>query len=121
MSQMPKTLVHRWTPRVLFELSCKPMHFNAIQRAIEAPSARMLSQLLKRLARDGILERHVIAVGPPASVRYSLTTLGIELQKSTEALVDFWRKNAPEIQERRFVNAEAARADAARQADAGTA
>ena len=47
MSQMPNTLVNRWTPRILFELSKNPMRFNAIERAIEAPCPRMLSTLLK--------------------------------------------------------------------------
>lgn len=120
MSQMPNTLVNRSTPRILSELSKKPMRFNAIQRAIEAPSARMLSTLLKRLTRDGILERTVITAGPPAVVSYALTELGIELQKSTASLENFWRKNEGEIQERRFVSAEASRADAIRRADAAT-
>jgi DNA-binding HxlR family transcriptional regulator len=70
----------------------------------------MLSQSLKKLERDGILTRTVMKAEPPAVVTYALTPLGRELQKSTSALVDFWNKNQAEICERRFINAEVARA-----------
>ena len=62
MSQMPKSLTRFWSARVLYELARAPngLRFNALERAINAPSSRMLSQLLQKLARDGVVIRTVI-------------------------------------------------------------
>jgi DNA-binding HxlR family transcriptional regulator len=117
MAQVPSVFTNRMVPRILFELSKGPLRFNSLQRAADAPSARMLSQTLKKLEAHGILTRRVLNPGPPAHTLYELSELGFELQKSTGGLLDFWNKNQSEIQQRHFVAGEAARA-AQIQADA---
>ena len=115
---MADPVFDKMCPRVLHELGLKPRRFNALVRVLNVRSPRMLSQLLKRLERDGIIVRTVIRAEPPANVAYSLTELGRELSASTTGLLAFWRQHESEIQERRFTHQEAHRAEAARQADA---
>src|SRR3981081_3370840 len=55
-----------------------PMRFNALRRAIEGISQKMLSQVLKSLERDGLIRRRAIAT-VPVTVEYSITTLGATL------------------------------------------
>ena len=114
---MSDPVFHAWTARVLFELSRRPHRFNALARALNVPSPRMLNKLLRQLTRDGIVERKVFREVPPANVEYSLTELGRELSTSTAGLMDFWRAHQGEIKQRRFVHTEAHRADVIRAAD----
>jgi DNA-binding HxlR family transcriptional regulator len=107
---MSDPVFNQWTPRVIFELERTPHRFNSLVRVLDAPSPRMLSKLLKRLERDGIIVRTVHRTEPPANVVYSLSELGRELGKSTSGLLDFWRQHQGEIRERRFIHSEAARA-----------
>lgn len=112
---MAEPIFNQWVSRIVHELERGgPQRFNALERALGAPSSRMLSKNLKQLERDALIERKVLKATPPAHVVYSLTELGRELSKSTSALMDFWRQHQGEIRERRFVHTEAHRADVIR-------
>lgn len=73
------------------------LRFNELDRAANARSAPVLSKQLKRLRRDGIVERHVIKLGPPAITEYSLTPLGIDLSKASNAFMSWLDAHGPEI------------------------
>jgi DNA-binding HxlR family transcriptional regulator len=115
---MADPIFHAWTGRVLFALSRGPLRFNALARALDVPSPRMLNKLLRQLTRDGITVRTVHRVEPPGNVEYSLTELGRELAASTSSLLGFWKIHESEIKQRRFLHEEAHRADAIRAEDA---
>ncbi len=117
---MAEPIFNQWVSRIIYELSQAPkgLRYNELERRLAMPSSRMLSRNLKRLERDGLVIRDVIKLAPPGIVVYSLSQLGRELSKSTGALMDFWRQHQGEIKDRRFVHAEAHRADAIRAADA---
>lgn len=53
------------------------MRFSSFKKSIEGVSDRMLSQTLRNLERDGLLNRRDYQLNPP-KVEYSLTKLGIE-------------------------------------------
>ena len=63
---------------VLYALSQRPHRFRELQRAVEGISQRMLTQTLRGLERDGLVDRAVAPTTPP-QVTYSLTALGISL------------------------------------------
>lgn len=65
----------KWTVMVVGTLARGPMRFNAIQRAINGISHRMLTLTLRGLERDGMVERRAFATIPP-KVEYELTPLG---------------------------------------------
>ena len=66
-----------------------PMRFNAIQRANQGLSQRMLSRDLKDLEAAGVLSRMVTATVPP-QVEYALTEAGQRLIPILKQLGDWW-------------------------------
>jgi DNA-binding HxlR family transcriptional regulator len=56
----------------------------------------MLSQTLRRLERDGLVERTVHPVIPP-HVDYTLTALGEGIGRHIETLTDWIEVNLPKI------------------------
>lgn len=78
-------LADKWSMMILLLLFEQPLRFNAIRRRIEGVTQKALTQALRRLQRNGIIERHVIATSPVA-VEYSITALGRSLQVPMAAL-----------------------------------
>jgi DNA-binding HxlR family transcriptional regulator len=92
-----KSISNVWTLRIAHALSGGPLRFNVLDRAVNAPNAPMLSTYLKRMARDGLIARRVIELGPPARVEYGLTPLGLELAKPASELVTFVDRSMPQV------------------------
>ncbi len=74
-----------WSILVIFNLQGGSMRFNALRRAIEGISQRMLTVTLRSLERDGLVSRHVRPTSPP-EVEYSLTELGHSLAVPIDVL-----------------------------------
>ena len=70
---------------VLAILEPGPLRFNAIRRQIEGVTQKALTQCLRRLERNGLVERRVIPMSPVA-VEYELTELGRSLGKPFSVL-----------------------------------
>ena len=86
----------KWAVLILLLVRDEPMRFNALRRAIEGISQKMLSQVLKSLERDGLIKRRVIAT-VPVTVEYSITPLGATLSKAVDALRDWAESNLKEV------------------------
>ena len=86
----------KWAVLILLLVRDEPMRFNALRRAIEGISQKMLSQVLKSLERDGLIRRRVIAT-VPVTVEYSITPLGATLSKAVDALRDWAEGNLKEV------------------------
>ena len=86
----------KWAVLILLLLRDEPMRFNALRRAIEGISQKMLSQVLKSLERDGLIRRRVIPT-VPVTVEYSLLPLGATLAEAVDPLRDWAEKNLKEI------------------------
>jgi DNA-binding HxlR family transcriptional regulator len=71
-------LSKRWTGLILFALSQGPLRFNEIAAQIDVISDRMLSERLKELEAEGIVERRIFAE-VPVRVEYRLTQKGAAL------------------------------------------
>ncbi len=69
----------RWTGAILSSLTEGPLRFGELARAIPGLSDRLLSQRLRELEREGLVERTVEA-GTPVKVTYSLTPKGADLR-----------------------------------------
>lgn len=89
-----------WTLLVLMELERGPRRFNALRRAIDGVSQRMLTVTLRSLERDGLVRREVAATRPP-QVEYSLTPLGRSLFEPIQALAAWAARHQAEIQRAR--------------------
>jgi len=68
-------LSSKWRIVVLHLLTPGPLRANALQRAVEEVSPKVLTQTLRGLERDGLVQRDVRNV-IPAHVEYRLTDMG---------------------------------------------
>lgn len=65
----------RWKLFIVYRLSDGPMHFAALRRSLPEVSAKVLTQQLREMQADGLVDRE--ASGPvPAPVVYALTAHG---------------------------------------------
>jgi DNA-binding HxlR family transcriptional regulator len=81
----------RWTGAVLRLLMGGRARFAELRDSIPDISDRMLSERLRILEEEGIIERHVLP-DPPIKVEYELTQKGRELQRSLEAIASWAEK-----------------------------
>lgn len=70
----------KWAVLVITNLCDQPQRFNAIKRRLAGVTQKALTDTLRRLEKNGLVERRVIPTSPVA-VEYSLTPLGRTLQK----------------------------------------
>ncbi|BBC72595.1 transcriptional regulator [Altererythrobacter sp. B11] len=75
----------KWSMQVVMSLSDGSQRFNALRRTIDGISQRMLTRTLRRLERDGLVERTVTPSVPPR-VDYALSDLGRSLRVPVLAL-----------------------------------
>jgi DNA-binding HxlR family transcriptional regulator len=80
----------RWTGAIISALTEGPLRFGELARAVPGLSDRLLSQRLRELEEEGLVEREVEA-GTPVRVSYSLTEKGAELRPAIGELKQ-WAK-----------------------------
>jgi DNA-binding HxlR family transcriptional regulator len=78
----------KWSLLIVHTLAETPHRFGELRRAVPDISQRMLTQTLRDLQRDGLIERRVFATVPP-SVEYRLTAMGKSLLRPMQELVDW--------------------------------
>ncbi|WLH14988.1 helix-turn-helix domain-containing protein [Pseudomonas hefeiensis] len=84
-------IADKWSVLILEALCKKPLRFNELKRCLEGITQKALTQALRRLERNGILARRVIASSQVA-VEYSITPLGRTLEDPFRALY-LWTLN----------------------------
>src|SRR3954451_21272320 len=75
----------RWTGAILFVLMDGPLRFSEIKVLVPDLSDRLLSERLKELEAEGIVERRVIDE-MPVRVQYGLTAKGRALEPAVRSL-----------------------------------
>ena len=80
----------RWTGAILCSLTEGPLRFGELTRAVPGLSDRLLSQRLRELEDEGLVEREV-KPGTPVRVTYSLTEQGAGLGPAIRELKQ-WAK-----------------------------
>lgn len=75
----------RWTGLILRILLEGPRRFSELSGQLDAISERILSERLKELESEGVVERRVDA-GPPVRVEYRLTDKGQALWKVVDEI-----------------------------------
>ena len=79
-----------WTGAILSVLMDGPLRFSEIGQLVPDLSDRLLSERLKELETEGIVERRVIDE-TPVRVEYALTEKGRALEPAVTALKDWAR------------------------------
>src|SRR5256714_13871497 len=101
-AQCPSRLVldriaDKWTALIIQLLSKKTMRYAELHREIGGISQKMLTQTLRQLERDGLVDREVYPVVPPR-VEYSLTPLGRTLLPPLLGVAEWAREHRKDIE-----------------------
>lgn len=80
-----KVIGGRWKVLILRELLGGVKRFGELHRALHGITQKMLTQQLRELEHDGIIDRHVYLQVPP-KVEYSLTPLGETLKPILDSM-----------------------------------
>jgi len=113
MNSETRTVTRELTLRILCRLQHGPARFNELARLLDAPSPPLLSKHLKKLMRDGIVERHVHQLGPPAITSYLLTDLGRSMLEPATAMLQWVDNHRGQIETAREMDNMRRIADAA--------
>jgi DNA-binding HxlR family transcriptional regulator len=89
-------IADKWTVLVVGALMHDTKRFGELRKSIEGISQKMLTQTLRGMERDGLVDRKVYPEIPP-KVEYSLTELGQSLIKILLDIRDWSEDNAEKI------------------------
>ncbi|MFO6298526.1 winged helix-turn-helix transcriptional regulator [Rahnella selenatireducens] len=91
-------ITNKWSILILTVLCTKPSRFNEIRRRLDGITHKALADALKRLERNGLVNREVLPTSP-VGVEYSLTPLAQTLQQPFVALYDWALEFGPALEE----------------------
>jgi DNA-binding HxlR family transcriptional regulator len=83
--QVLDRIADKWTALIIRVLADGTHRFGQLQRRVGGISQKMLTQTLRELERDGLVQRTVHPVVPP-HVEYRLTPLGRSLGQPLDAI-----------------------------------
>jgi DNA-binding HxlR family transcriptional regulator len=89
-------LTSRWAVLIMSALLHRPHRYHELRTVVEGVSDKMLSQTLRILTADGLIERTVVA-GQPIEVTYALTDRGRSASAALQPILDWIRSHAEEI------------------------
>ncbi|GAB7191800.1 winged helix-turn-helix transcriptional regulator [Kineococcus sp. NUM-3379] len=90
-------VLDKWSLQVLEELCERPSRFSELRRAIPEVTGKSLTATLRRLERNGIVERSVVG-SRPVAVEYRITALGKTLREPIEALLRWTTAHMPDVE-----------------------
>lgn len=98
--QALELIADKWTALVVYTLIEGPKRHGELRRAIDGISQKMLTQTLRRMEAEGVVEREVLDRVPP-HVEYSLTPLGRTLEKPLVAICEWAMTHLDDLREAR--------------------
>ena len=81
-------IADKWASLLVLLLAERPHRFGELKRRIDGISQKMLTQTLRNLEQDGLVDRRAFAT-VPVTVEYSLTPLGETLVAPIGAIRDW--------------------------------
>jgi DNA-binding HxlR family transcriptional regulator len=93
-------VLDKWSLQVLDALCERPLRFNDLRRTIPVVTQKSLTATLRRLERNGMVERIVTSTRPVA-VEYRITPLGRSLQELIDALLHWTTVTLPDVERAR--------------------
>jgi DNA-binding HxlR family transcriptional regulator len=89
-------IANKCTALIVIVLSDGKLRFGDLRAAVDGISGKVLTETLRVLERDGLVERHVYAEMPPR-VEYELTPLGQTLHGPLQALAHWAEEHIAEV------------------------
>ena len=93
-----KVISGRWKAIILYHLFDRSRRLSELQRLLPDISQKMLIQQLREMEEHGIVHREVFRQVPPR-VEYTATALGLSFEPVLQALCDWGRHHAAELDE----------------------
>ncbi|MEU5839102.1 helix-turn-helix domain-containing protein [Streptomyces diacarni] len=96
-------IANKWAFLIIESLGEGTLRFSALRNAVEGISHKMLTQNLRMLERNGLVERNVHPTVPPR-VEYTLTEPGQALRATVDGMCDWTHRYLGDIEvsRRRF-------------------
>src|SRR5260370_24058216 len=110
----------KWKALILWWLQQRTWRFAELRRQIPGITEKMLTQQLRELEEDGIVDRRVYPTVPP-KVEYSLTEYGLSLKRALRAICDWGQGHMERIRAVAILPDRASATKATRQKKADTA
>ena len=89
-------IANKWTAMIAIALGDGRLRFTALRTTVDGISGKVLTDTLRDLERDGLVERHGYAEMPPR-VEYELTALGRTLHAPLLALGHWAEEHIAEV------------------------
>jgi DNA-binding HxlR family transcriptional regulator len=86
----------KWRVLVIYALLACPQRHAQLRRRLPGITQKVLTETLRGMEADGLVERHVLKDTAPQHVEYALTDLGKTLQEPLAAICD-WAAQAEGI------------------------
>ena len=84
-------IANKWKILILRDLMGGTKRYNELTRTVKGISAKVLTENLRELEKDGIIQRKVYPVVPP-KVEYSMTKKGNELKPIIDLMREYGKK-----------------------------
>jgi DNA-binding HxlR family transcriptional regulator len=102
--QALELIADKWTALVVYALVDGPRRHGELRRTVDGISQKMLTQTLRRMEADGLVDREVLDRVPP-HVEYSLTPLGRTLERPLVAICEWAMGHLEELRDARAAHA----------------
>ncbi|GAA2118346.1 winged helix-turn-helix transcriptional regulator [Actinomadura alba] len=79
----------KWRILVIYALLAGPQRHAQLRRRLPGVTQKVLTETLRGMEADGLVERRVIKDTAPQHVEYALTSLGKTLQEPLAAICDW--------------------------------
>ncbi|MFF0072167.1 winged helix-turn-helix transcriptional regulator [Streptomyces sp. NPDC005494] len=90
-------VANKWALLIIEALGDGTLRFSELRSAVEGISHKMLTQNLRMLERNGLVERTVYPTVPP-KVEYTLTEPGQGLRKTVDVMCEWTHRNLGHIE-----------------------
>ncbi|WP_035866233.1 winged helix-turn-helix transcriptional regulator [Cryptosporangium arvum] len=84
--QALERLASKWRVLLIYALLAGPQRHTELRRRVAGITQKVLTQTLREMEQDGLVERRVLKQDPPQHVEYALTPLGKTLQEPLAAI-----------------------------------
>jgi DNA-binding HxlR family transcriptional regulator len=84
--QALERLASKWRVLLVYALLAGPQRHAELRRRVAGITQKVLTETLRDMERDGLVQRKVLKQAPPQHVEYALTALGKTLQEPLAAI-----------------------------------
>ena len=92
--QALERLAAKWRVLLIYALLAGPQRHAGLRRRLPGITQKVLTETLRDMERDGLVQRRVLKETPPQRVEYALTTLGKTLQEPLAAICAWATENS---------------------------